>query len=122
MHVKFYVPLTPLTDVAFVLGLFSHEAAEARLLFSEFVASDTGTPDDVSDMTPRKRIRDQDAIEIIKQHAHVKSCTDLADRDKDERNQVFARLKSEGLSIRQLARLTGINRGIVLDAGKRPRP
>jgi REP element-mobilizing transposase RayT len=108
----------PLTDVAFVLGLFSDDASEARLLFSEFVVSDTGTPDDVSGMTPRKHIRDQDAIGIIKQHAHVKSCTDLADMDKDERNQVLVHLKSEGLSIRQLARLTGINRGIVLDAGK----
>jgi REP element-mobilizing transposase RayT len=112
----------PLTDVAFVLGLFSHEAAEARLLFSEFAASGAGTPDEISGIAPRKRIRDQDAIEIIKQRAHVKSCTDLTDMDKDERDHALAHLKEAGLSIRQLARLTGINRGIVLAAGKRPKP
>jgi hypothetical protein len=42
--------------------------------------------------------------------------------DKTGRDQVLARLRGEGLSIRQFARLTGINRGIVLAAGKQPKP
>jgi lambda repressor-like predicted transcriptional regulator len=48
----------------------------------------------------------------------LKNCGDLVDSEKDEHEKILALLKKEGLSIRQISRLTGINRGIVLRAGK----
>jgi lambda repressor-like predicted transcriptional regulator len=36
--------------------------------------------------------------------------------DKDRRDEVLALLKKEGLSIRQISRLTEINRGIIQKA------
>jgi hypothetical protein len=55
------------------------------------------------------------------QHAHFKSNTDIADMDKDGHDHALARLRGEGLSMQQLARLTGISCGIMLVAGKQPR-
>jgi REP element-mobilizing transposase RayT len=65
-----------------------------------------------------RRVSDSEAIAIIKEATDVKHCADLAKRDRQERNQALAMLKSQGLSIRQISRLTGINRSIVLKAGK----
>jgi hypothetical protein len=44
------------------------------------------------------------------------SGTQLQDMDKAERDSAIRILKNHHLSIRQIARLTGINRGIILKA------
>jgi hypothetical protein len=56
---------------------------------------------------------DTDAIEIIRHVGGVASPLGIQDREKDERNQALARLRSEGVSIRQLSRLTGISKGVI---------
>ena len=61
----------------------------------------------------RPRIDDAQAMEI----AVCMLGTSFADRirtmSKDERNTALAKLKSQGLSIRQIERLTGIGRSII---------
>jgi DNA-binding NarL/FixJ family response regulator len=61
---------------------------------------------------------DAQAIQLIKQVANVTSRQDHINAEKDERNRVLARLKENGLSVRQIARLTDINRNIIQRAGK----
>jgi REP element-mobilizing transposase RayT len=112
----------PLTDTGFALGLFSGERSKAQELLAEFVEAGGDAPEGFLGAAPRRRIKDHDAAGLIKKAASIDSCGDLADMDKAARDQALARLKKEGLSIRQLARLTGINRGIVLSAGKQPSP
>ena len=47
---------------------------------------------------------------------HLESGTQIQNMDKKKRDQALSILKEEGLSIRQIERLTGINRGVVLKA------
>ena len=58
-------------------------------------------------------IGDLVAKEIIRKELGKESGTWLQQSSKQERDQYLHRLKAHGLSIRQLERLTGINRGVI---------
>ena len=64
----------------------------------------------------KERISDAQGQEIIRTTLKLKSGTQLQKMDKEERDAALRLLKEEGLSIRQIERLTGINRGVVLKA------
>jgi REP element-mobilizing transposase RayT len=101
-----------------VLGMFSENENRARKLFSEFSASKTELDETILDERAPTSLKDSDAIIKIKEIAKVNSCLDLLDIDKTERNRLLALLKGNGITIRQLSRLTGINRNIIQKAGK----
>jgi len=105
-----------LTDCDFILKMFSNDEREARRLFFEFVnkASDV-TPKvvDVASPSAQRGVTDEVAIEMIKRRGSIKSCNMLAQTNREERDRVIGLLKKEGLTIRQISRLTEINRGIV---------
>ena len=50
------------------------------------------------------------------QICNVEHSKDLQKFNKNERNEKLNILKEEGLSTRQLSRLTGISRGVILKA------
>ena len=62
------------------------------------------------------RVTDRKAQEIIQNRLHLESGTQIQNMDKKKRDQALSILKEEGLSVRQIERLTGINRGVVLKA------
>ena len=62
------------------------------------------------------RLTDRQAQEIIRNRLHLESGTQIQNMDKKARNQALIILKKEGLSIRQIERLTGITRAIVMRA------
>lgn len=62
------------------------------------------------------RISDETAIKLILSIAKVKHCQQLQGFEIEKRNKVINTLKEAGLSIRQIERLTGINRGIIIRA------
>lgn len=62
------------------------------------------------------RITDEKAVQIIKKIARVKDVQAIQNFDISARNEILRCLKSNGLSIRQLERLTGINRGVIYNA------
>ena len=65
----------------------------------------------------KQRIMDEEARTIIRTVCRVKNAIDLQNLDVVTRNEYLRKLKDENnLSIRQIKRLTGINRGIVLKA------
>jgi hypothetical protein len=66
-----------------------------------------------SGVTERRKIRDSEAAELIKRIANVKNCLDIVEIEREERKRIIAFLKAENLTIRQISRLTGINRGII---------
>jgi transposase-like protein len=65
------------------------------------------------DKTAPKHISDTEAIGLIKQLAGIKHCQDVSSLPKEQRDTVFSSLKQKGCSVRQIARLTGVNRGII---------
>ena len=61
-------------------------------------------------------ISDSGAMKIIRDRLNIKSGTKLQSYDKDRRDEALRLLKANGLSVRQIERLTGINRGVVYRA------
>ena len=68
------------------------------------------------DIHERAAIRDEAAREWICSHYKVASGTQLQQWDKKKRDAALRELKDMGMSVRQLERLTGINRGVVQKA------
>ena len=62
------------------------------------------------------KMNDNKAAGLIKEISKVASCQELQYLDKNKRNEILRNLKEKGISIRQIARTTGLNRGIVLRA------
>lgn len=107
-----YIGRDKLIDRDFVLGLFDDDINRAISNFKGFHR--TMSKDKYLDIKENKRLRDNEAIEIIKKTCNISHCTDLQNLDKDNRDEYLKIIKEKGLSTRQIARLTGISRGIVL--------
>jgi REP element-mobilizing transposase RayT len=111
-----YVKTQRIVDVDLVLGLLDGNRTKARKQFVKFSELPPESDESVLDEREYKRNTDATAIKLIKDVANVTACQDLIDFERNERNRVLALLKNKGLSIRQISRLTGINRGIVQKA------
>lgn len=68
------------------------------------------------EVTGNNRLSDQKAKKIIKEKLRISSGTGLQRLDRVSRDSALRVLKEAGLSVRQIERLTGINRGVVLKA------
>jgi REP element-mobilizing transposase RayT len=110
-----YLQESSFVDTEQILSMFAIDCDEARSAFSEFsLASDDSAKflDDEVD----KRITDAEAIATILKISGLKTCIALGALEKDARNRILVDLRHKGLSVRQIARLTGINRNIVFKA------
>ncbi|MBR1906259.1 MAG: hypothetical protein IJ819_07355, partial [Clostridiales bacterium] len=56
------------------------------------------------------------ALDVIRKRLGVNSGTALQKYERKERNEALRKLKGEGMTVRQIERLTGINRNIVQKA------
>ena len=74
-----------------------------------------GKDDDCMEYESPRR-DDEWAKAVIRKHLHAESGTVLQSYDRERRDAAIRELKSQGLSIRQLERLTGINRGVIQKA------
>ena len=65
-------------------------------------------------LLPKRRvISDGDAIRMAKEAYGDEFAGSIAALPKEERNEAISRLRSMGLSVRQIERLTGIGRGVI---------
>ena len=68
------------------------------------------------DIHAKENLTDRQAIDIIRKKFRIDNALRIAMMPPEQRNQLIRKLKDEGLSIRQISRLTGVNRGVVLRA------
>ncbi|MDD4753897.1 MAG: transposase [Desulfitobacteriaceae bacterium] len=110
-----YVNETKVVDVGFALEMFNSDRETAKKSFTQY---NKEVNDDVClDIEEKHRITDEEARDIIKIVCQVENAPDLQKADIATRNAYLKELKDRySLSIRQIERLTGINRGIVLKA------
>jgi putative transposase len=101
-----------LVDIGFPLKIFSEDIKKAQQYFAEFHLD---LKDDYClEIEKNSRMTDREAGEIIKQLCNISSIPELQKMNKQQRDAYLRQLKWEhGISIRQLARLTGINRGVI---------
>lgn len=65
------------------------------------------------DATEKRRLTDSQAIDLIRAELHLKSGTQVQSMSKAERDEALRVMKERGISVRQIERLTGINRGAI---------
>lgn len=98
-----------LTDTEFTLKIISKD------YFVEFCNEINN--DECLDMVETNHINDNNAKQIIFKISKCKNASEFQTLDVTKRNFYIIKLKSNGLSIRQIERLTGISRGIVQNIG-----
>lgn len=104
--------LAGLTDKELVLGLFSDNTKEAVKEFRKF--SEMETIDVCMTYTAETKLSDAKALQVIKEVLGEMPLDKLKEMHIAERNAILQKLKSiKGLSIRQIARLTGVGVNIV---------
>ncbi|MDO9535653.1 MAG: transposase [Bacillota bacterium] len=104
-----------LVDVHFLLNIFNEDKKKAVKQFVDFHGE--LQEDNCMDIEDNFRITDQEAREIIKKLCNIRSAPELQKMNKQQRNSYIKQLKEEySMSIRQIERLTGINRGIIYNA------
>ncbi len=107
-----YVEKRSGADIGLALGIFHKDPEKALNLFVEYV--NRVNDDKCLDMKEKIQITDEDALKIMVTHCGIKHAKDLHRLDAGRRNFYIKELKEKhGLSIRQIARLTGVGRGII---------
>lgn len=112
-----YVNQANLVTINLLMGMISDDNEKRRQKFIEYINSRSEHECLDIDNEVRQRITDEEAREIIKMVCNLKNAIDLQQLDCQTRNTYLRILKQKhNLSIRQIERITGINRGIVLKA------
>lgn len=65
------------------------------------------------DAEEKRRLTDKDGMEILQQMLKGKPVEVIVDFEEKDKAALISKMKSEGLSIRQISRLTGVSIGIV---------
>ncbi len=110
---KDYTEVNKMTDKDFVLNMFNEmDKGKALKSFVEYTNQENA--DECMDMPEKWQLTDNEALKIIKLLCNVEHGIDLQNLDIYKRNEYLRILKNKyNLSIRQIERLTGINRGII---------
>ena len=112
-----YINQASLVNVNFLLEMMSEDKEKATLKFIEYINDKSEQECLDIDEQAKQRIRDEEARVIIKKICNLKNAIDLQQLDCQTRNTYLRMLKQKyNLSIRQVERLTGINRGVILKA------
>ena len=97
-----------LTDAGMLYDMIGSEAE-----FRQFMQRDDEA--EHLEAEPRKK-DDAWALETLQKELNLINGTQLQQFEKKQRDEMLALLKKKGLSVRQIERLTGINRGIIQKA------
>lgn len=109
---KEYTGEAQLIETNVVLTILSEDKGRAVKRFIEY-NSETNK-EKCLDIEEKQRITDQEAMNIIRDVCNLKYATEIQNFDPLKRDKCLKEIKEKyGLSIRQIERLTGINRGII---------
>ena len=107
-----YIGKEKIVDIDFILDIFNNDRKRAISQFEEFHKEEGII--ECLDIDEKRRIKDVEAIEIIKNTCNIIHCMDIQKVNKVDRDKYLKIIMEQGLSTRQIARFTGISRGIVL--------
>ncbi len=100
-----YASGTGMTDPSLLRELIGSKEA-----FTDFMSAEDDTECMEADTLRRD---DTWALSIIRRTLQLQSGTELQNMPRQKRDECIAKLRSAGLSVRQIERLTGINRGVI---------
>ncbi len=98
-------------NTEFALQMFSAQPEEGLQLWTKFnqIIGD----DRCLEHDDGVRLNDSEAASLIKNFASVNNPKDLQTFEKEERKKMLRLLREQGLSIRQIERLTGLSFGVI---------
>ncbi|WP_416147586.1 transposase [Salipaludibacillus sp. HK11] len=102
-----------IVDIDFILNLFHSDRRRAILRFERYHQVESERK--CLDVNEISRMKDSEAISVIKNICNIAHSTDIQKLDKERRDKYIKEIKEKGLSTRQISRLTGISRHIVLN-------
>lgn len=103
---------TDLINMEFALGIFGANIRDAVEGYIRYM-KESNSSGFLEDSKREKRTDDEVRYELRKRQAE-KSITDLERMSRNERNEILRELKAiDGISIRQLARITGLGRNVI---------
>jgi len=100
-----------IADTKPILELFNNNSETARNQFIKYVNEPSN--DTCLDVSDNKRVTDEEAKEMAK-NLGLSTFPALQQKDKEERDALLRCLKEAGMSVRQLERMSGLGRGIIL--------
>ena len=103
---------TPIhTDIYFALGIFSTDKLKSKKLFQNFMNEKNN--DQCLDYREKIKITDEEVMNYFKQFG-VANISELQRFEKEQRDRILGEIKKvDGITIRQLSRLTGIAKSVV---------
>lgn len=110
-----YLKTGSLCETKYALHIFSENENQAKKQFELF--HQTAETDQCLEISEKKRWRDQEAIALIKNLAGVENLVMIQQFERAKRDDIIRACKEEGLSIRQIERLTGISFGVIRRIG-----
>jgi len=106
-----YIGKPIITDIDFVLDLFSPDRKKAVELFTAYMNEQNN--DLCLDYAEKTRVPDSKIRAILLEH-NISDINQLLQLEKQKRDKIIRFLKSvEGVTIRQLSRLTGISKSVI---------
>lgn len=106
-----YLSKSNIVDIEFALLLFSTNKSQALEAFKIYMQEQNS--DQCLDIDEKVQKTDHEVREHMKKLG-IKSASYLQQLESTKRNEVIAKLKSlDGVSIRQLARITGISKSVI---------
>jgi putative transposase len=107
-----------LVDTDFVFNLFDGNREKAKKQFKAFHAIEE--KEVCLEVDEKKKWKDQEAIELIKKVCQVNHSHELQNLDREKQNEYVKQLCTEGLSVRQISRITGISRWVIQKEANTP--
>lgn len=106
-----YVQKANLVDVDFGLAYFSRDRSKALPLFIKFINEDN--EDQCLEYIDKVRLSDDEVRKYLHKFG-IRNISELQQLDIKKRNSLLGRLKKiQGITIRQIARVTGISKSVV---------
>jgi len=103
---------TDYVDKKSILALFNEDHDQAIADLKAF--NEKENDDDFLELSEKRRMNDERALQLIKKQCSVRSPKDMADFDMEKGTQCVNKLLEQGISARQLSKLTGISRYRIL--------
>ena len=109
-----YMRLESFTDSKRVLEIFDADIKKAHKKYKQFMKETS--EEQCLEIMEEKRLTDEEGKQIIKKIIKTDNYEELQIWEKKKRDESLKKLKESRLTVRQIERLTGINRGIILRA------
>ena len=91
------------------------EAAGGKENLIDFILTENA--DCCMEMSERKYLSDNEALKMIKEISGMDNVLKISQLPSAERNAIVKEIRRAGASVRQISRITGINRGVIFRVG-----